>query len=152
VVGFEADKKALDPNSGEILDHVTPSDLIEYGLIPEMVGRLPVAAALRPLDEEAMLSILTKPKNALVKQYARLLELDGVELTFEPAALEAAVKIAIKRGTGARALRSIFERAMLEMLFDVPSRPEIAEVVITRDTITDGKPPKYVTRAEKKAS
>jgi ATP-dependent Clp protease ATP-binding subunit ClpX len=152
VVGFEADKKAIDASSGEILDHVTPSDLIEYGLIPEMVGRLPVAAALRPLDEDAMLSILTKPKNALVKQYARLLELDGVELTFEPAALEAAVKIAIKRGTGARALRSIFERAMLEMLFEVPSRPEVAQVVVTAETITEGKPPKYVTRAEKKAS
>ena len=152
VVGFEAEKRAVDPKSGEILDFIQPSDLIEYGLIPEMVGRLPVTAALRPLDEKAMLSILTDPKNALTKQYAQLMELDGVKLIFEPEALEAAVKIAVQRTTGARALRSIFEKAMLSMLFDVPSHPEVAEVVVGPETITEGKPPRYVTVAEKKAS
>jgi len=150
VVGFEVGSRALDPNSTEILDHVTPADLIEYGLIPEMVGRLPVTAALRPLDREAMLSILTKPKNALTKQYAKLLELEGVKLTFEPAALEATVKVAMDRKTGARALRSIFEKAMLDALFEVPSRDDIVEVVVSQDTITEGTPPKLITRTEKR--
>jgi ATP-dependent Clp protease ATP-binding subunit ClpX len=151
VVGFEADNVVLDPKSAEALNYVIPADLIEYGLIPEMVGRLPVTAALRPLDKEAMLSILTKPKNALTKQYAKLLELEEVKLTFEPAALEAAVQVAMDRGTGARALRSIFEKAMLDTLFEVPSRDDVVEVVIGEDTITEGKPPRLVSRAEKKA-
>jgi ATP-dependent Clp protease ATP-binding subunit ClpX len=151
VVGFEADNLVLDTKKAEALDHVTPADLIEYGLIPEMVGRLPVTAALKPLDKEAMLAILTKPKNALTKQYAKLLELENVKLTFEPSALEAAVNIASERGTGARALRSIFEKAMLDTLFDLPSREDIEEVVIGAETITEGKPPKLITRAEKKA-
>jgi len=152
VVGFEADKRALDPKAPEILDQIIPADLIEYGLIPEMVGRLPVTAALRPLDRVALLAILTQPKNALTKQYVRLLEMDGVKLTFEPEALDAAVEIAAKRGTGARALRAVFEKTMLEMLYEVPSRAEIAEVVVGAESITDGKPPRYITRAEAKAS
>lgn len=151
VVGFEADNKTFNPKTGEILDHVTPADLIEYGLIPELVGRLPVTAALRPLDEKAMLSILTEPKNALTKQYTKLMELEGVKLTFEPAALKAAVKIAAERNTGARALRSIFEKSMLDVLFDVPSRPEVSEVVITEESVTEGKPPRILTKTEKKA-
>jgi len=151
VVGFEADNRALDPKSAEILDHVTPADLIEYGLIPEMVGRLPVTAGLRPLDKEAMLNILTRPKNALTKQYAKLLEMEDVKITFEPAALEAAVQVAMERKTGARALRSIFEKAMLDVLFEVPSRDDIVEIVVDAKTITEGKPPKMISRAKKKA-
>jgi len=151
VVGFEVENRAIDPKSAEILDHVTPADLIEYGLIPEMVGRLPVTAALRPLDREAMLSILTKPKNALTKQYTRLLEMENVKLTFEPAALDAAASIAMERKTGARALRSIFEKAMLDALFEVPSRDDVVEVVVSKETITEGTPPKLITRTETKA-
>ena len=151
VVGFEAENRTLDLKSAEILDEVVPADLIEYGLIPEMVGRLPVSAALRELDKEAMLTILTRPKNALTKQYAKLLEMENVKLTFEPAALEAAVQVAMERKTGARALRSIFEKAMLDALFEVPSRNDVTEVVVGRDTITKGKPPKRVSRAKKKA-
>ena len=150
IVGFESDKKHLDHTSEEILTHVIPADLIEYGLIPEMVGRLPVVAALHPLDEAAMMSILTEPKNALTKQYMRLLEMEGVGLKFEPEALRAAVKIAREKKTGARALRSIFEKAMMDIMFDIPSHPEIAEVLITEATITEGQPPKMVTHAEKK--
>jgi len=150
VVGFESDQRALDPKSAEMLDHVIPADLIEYGLIPEMVGRLPVAAALRPLDREAMLSILTKPRNALTKQYTKMLQMEDVKLTFEPAALDAAVEIAMSRGTGARALRSIFEKAMLDALYEVPSRQDIEEVVVGPDTIRKGKAPRLVPRAEKK--
>ena len=151
VIGFDVNKAALDPKSSAILDLVMPADLIEFGLIPEMVGRLPVAAALRPLDAEALLSILTQPKNALTKQYAKLLEMENVKLTFEPAALEAAVAIATERNTGARALRSIFERAMLDVLFDVPSHPEIVEIVVTAESITEGKAVKTITKTEKKA-
>ncbi len=149
-VGFEAEKKYIDEESPEILDQVLPADLIEYGLIPEMVGRLPVTAALRPLDEAALISILTEPKNALTKQYAKLMELEGVTLNFEPGALKAAVELAQKRKTGARALRSIFEKAMLDIMFEIPSMPEVAEVTITADTITKGAKPKITTHAKKK--
>lgn len=150
VVGFDAVKDKIDHHSPEILDHVIPSDLIEYGLIPEMVGRLPVTAGLRPLDEEAMLTILTEPKDALTKQYAKLLEMEGIKLRFEPAALQAAVKIAASRNTGARALRSIFEKAMLNVLYEVPSMADVAEVVVTEETITECKMPQII-REEKKA-
>jgi ATP-dependent Clp protease ATP-binding subunit ClpX len=151
VVGFEADNRGIDAKSAEILDHVIPADLIEYGLIPEMVGRLPVSASLRPLDREAMLSILTKPKNALTKQYMKMLELEGIKLTFEPAALDAAVKIAETRKTGARALRSIFEKALLSTLFELPSREDVDEVIVGPESILEGKPPRIVLRAERKA-
>ena len=150
VVGFEADKKYINDRSADILDHVTPADLIEYGLIPELVGRLPVAAALRPLDEQAMLTILTEPKNALTRQYAKLLEMENVKLTFEPGALKAAVGIAVERKTGARALKSIFERAMLDTLYDIPSQSEVTEVIVTAKTITEGKPPRRITHSQKK--
>ncbi|MEW5795962.1 MAG: ATP-dependent Clp protease ATP-binding subunit ClpX [Candidatus Zixiibacteriota bacterium] len=151
VVGFEAESRTLDAGSAEILDHVIPADLIEYGLIPEMVGRLPVTASLRPLDREAMLSILTKPKNALSKQYAKMLELENVKLTFQPSALDAAVQIALNRKTGARALRSIFEKAMLSTLFEIPSRDDVVEIVVTAATILEGEPPRMVLKSKRKA-
>ncbi len=150
VVGFEADATELTHNSAEILDHVIPSDLIEYGLIPELVGRLPVVAGLKPLDERALMSILTDPKNALTKQYAKLLEMEGVRLVFEPGALTAAVSKAMQRKTGARALRSIFEKAMLEVMYDIPSTPDAVEVVISADTVTKGERPRLVTQSQKK--
>jgi len=149
-VGFDAEKSFVDHESPDILDHVLPADLIDYGIIPEMVGRLPVTAALRPLDEAALISILTEPKNALTKQYIRLMEMDGVKLRFEPEALEAAVKIAQKRKTGARALRSILEKALLDIMFEIPSTPEVAEITITAKTITDEAKPKTVTHTRKK--
>ncbi len=149
-VGFDAEKEFVDHESPDILDHVLPADLIEYGIIPEMVGRLPVTAALRPLDEAALTSILTEPKNALTKQYIRLMEMEGVKLRFEPEALEAAVKIAQKRKTGARALRSILERAMLDVMYEIPSSPEVAEITITAETVTGQARPRTVTHARKK--
>ncbi len=149
-VGFDAEKKYVSHEAPEILDHVLPADLIEYGLIPEMVGRLPVTAALRPLDETVLLSILTQPKNALTKQYTKLLEMEGVRLHFEPEALKAAVEIAQKRKTGARALRSILEKAMLDVMFEIPSTNEVAEVIITADAIVKGAKPKTVTHAKKR--
>jgi len=149
-VGFESEKRYVDESSAEIFNRTMPSDLINFGLIPELVGRLPVVAALSDLDEEAMLSILTEPKNALTRQYARLFELEGVKLHFEPEALRAAVKIATERKTGARALRSIFERAMLETMYEIPSMPEITEVVVTEKTISEGEKPKMHTSAKTK--
>ncbi|MEA1979797.1 MAG: ATP-dependent Clp protease ATP-binding subunit ClpX [candidate division Zixibacteria bacterium] len=148
-VGFEADKKFIDHNSPGILDDVTPTDLIEFGLIPEMVGRLPVTATLQPLDKKALLNILSKPKNAISKQFTRLLEMDGVKLKIEDEALKAAVEIAMTRKTGARALRSIFEKAMLDVMYDIPSHPEIAEVVITAKTIKEGKKAKLIKHSDK---
>jgi ATP-dependent Clp protease ATP-binding subunit ClpX len=144
-VGFDAEQKHIDHNNPDILKHVVPSDLMEYGLIPELVGRLPVTATLDPLDQKALLTILTEPKNAITRQYRKLLEMDGVKLSFEPDALQAAVKIAQERKTGARALRSIFEKAMLTVMYDIPSRDDVKEVIIDRETITDGKPPKLIT-------
>ncbi|UCD64290.1 MAG: ATP-dependent Clp protease ATP-binding subunit ClpX [Candidatus Zixiibacteriota bacterium] len=149
-VGFEAEKHYVDEGSQEIFEHVMPTDLMNYGLIPELVGRLPVTAALHELDEAALLSILTEPKNALVKQYARLFEIEGVKLHFEPKALKAAVKIAQERKTGARALRSILERAMLEVMYEIPSLTDIAEVIVTEKVITEGKKPRLITAGEKK--
>ena len=149
-VGFEAEVVQVDESSDEIFQHVVPTDLMNYGLIPELVGRLPVTAALRALDETALLSILTDPKNALVKQYTKLFDMEGVKLRFEPKALKAAVKIAQDRKTGARALRSIFEKAMLDVMYDIPSMPEITEVIVTEKVITEGSQPRLVTTSEKK--
>lgn len=149
-VGFESEKRYVNTDSSEIFNHTVPTDLIGYGLIPELVGRLPVLAALHDLDEEAMLSILKEPKNALTKQYARLLEMEGVKLRFKPGALEAAVKIACERKTGARALRSIFEKAMLDIMYEIPSMPEVTEVVVTEKTFSEGEKPELLTNAKKK--
>jgi ATP-dependent Clp protease ATP-binding subunit ClpX len=148
IVGFDAEKSSIDHNSAEILDHVTPADLIEYGLIPEMVGRLPVTAGLRPLDAEAMMNILTEPKNALTRQYAKLMDMEGVKLEFEPGALRAAVDIATQRKTGARALRSIFEKAMLDVMFEIPSMPDASKVIVTAEVVTEGKKPQIITKGE----
>jgi len=153
VIGFEASERKLDAEDVDIFKHVLPSDLISYGLIPELVGRIPVSAALRPLTEEALLSILTEPRNALTKQYEKLLGMEGVKLRFEDDALKAAVKIAGERKTGARALRSILEAAMLDIMYEVPSMPEVAEIVVTAASIEKGEKPRVVTHSEgKKAS
>jgi len=149
-VGFESEKRYVNKDSAEILDQVLPVDLISYGLIPELVGRLPVTTPLKDLDDAALLSILTEPRNALTKQFTRLLEMEGVKLRFEQKALEATVKIAKERKTGARALRSILEKAMLDIMYDVPSMPEVAEIIIGPKTIEEGAKPKIITHANKK--
>ncbi len=152
-VGFESEKAHFSAKSEEIFQHVMPADLMNYGLIPELVGRLPVTAALQALDEQALLSILTEPKNALTKQYVRLMEMEGVKLSFEPKALKAAVKVAQERKTGARALRSIFEKSMLEVMYEIPSSSDVEEVVVTEKTITQGEKPRIIKKNEaKKAS
>lgn len=139
-IGFEADVKGADDRSeGEVLRDIEAKDLVHYGLIPELVGRLPVIATLDDLDEEALIRILTEPKNAVLKQYARLFELEGVVLEVEPDALKEAAKMAQERKTGARGLRSIIENALLSAMFEIPSRKDVARVVVKASTMRDGQ-------------
>ena len=129
---------------GELLAQVQPEDLLKFGIIPEFIGRLPVLACLEDLDEKALINILTQPKNALTKQYKRMLELDGVSLRFTDDALKTVATEAIKRNTGARGLRSILESAMLEVMFDVPSQQGVKEIVINEQSILHKEPPLVV--------
>ncbi|GAB4469636.1 MAG: ATP-dependent protease ATP-binding subunit ClpX [Anaerolineae bacterium] len=133
----------------ELLQHLAPEDLVHYGLIPEMVGRLPVNVTVDPLDRSALIRILTEPRNALVRQYQTMFKLDGVELVFLPEALEATADIAIARETGARGLRSIIERALLDVMFEVPSRDDIRKVVINPECIRGEGRPLILSESEK---
>ncbi|MER2173438.1 MAG: ATP-dependent protease ATP-binding subunit ClpX [Carnobacterium sp.] len=142
VIGFGSAKKKLD-ESQSVMQQIIPEDLLKFGLIPEFIGRLPVMAALEKLTEDDLVHILTKPKNALVKQYKKLLALDEVELEFEDDSLTEIAKKAIERNTGARGLRSIIESIMLEIMFDLPSRPEIVKCVITKDTVSGSGNPDF---------
>jgi ATP-dependent Clp protease ATP-binding subunit ClpX len=145
VIGFGSDPKTVNvDNDKSLLAKVVPEDLLKFGLIPEFIGRLPVISSLTPLDEDALVEILTKPKNALVKQYQKMLELDQVELEFEEDALREIANKAIERKTGARGLRSIIESIMLEVMFDLPSRDDIKKCIITPGTVTDNEPPKLL--------
>lgn len=135
VIGFGSSSKKLDETQS-VMQQIVPEDLQKFGLIPEFIGRLPVMAALEKLTEDDLVHILTEPKNSLVKQYKKLFALDEVELEFKPEALKAIAKKAIERNTGARGLRSIIESIMLEIMFDLPSRPEINKCVITEDTVS----------------
>ena len=141
-LGFGADPQGKKKqNVGEILREMRPEDLLKFGLIPEFVGRLPVTVTLDALDEEALIKILTEPRNALVKQYQKLVNLDGAELAFEQDALEAIAKQAIERKSGARGLRSIIENALLDTLFDLPGQTNAKRCVITKDVIEKGEKP-----------
>ncbi len=160
-MGFGANIRGKkDYSVDEYLGLVQPEDLLKYGFIPEFVGRLPVIAALSSLNDRALLNILTEPKNAIVKQYRKLFRMEGVELEFQEAALKAVVQRAIERGTGARALRSIIEEVMLDIMYHlpgrtslagVPSKPPVLRCVITKETILKGKDPTYLYE-EKRAS
>jgi ATP-dependent Clp protease ATP-binding subunit ClpX len=143
VIGFgsETVDGKRDLKSTEYLKMALPEDLLRFGLIPEFVGRLPIMTMLEPLDEEALIRILTEPKNALVKQYVKLLEMDEVELEFSDGALRQISKEAIKRNTGARGLRSIIEGIMLDVMYDLPSRTDIVKCVITEETVRDKQQP-----------
>lgn len=147
-IGFGAE---LAESDEELLSEVNPDDLHKFGLIPELVGRLPVVATVDALSEEDLVRILTEPRNALVKQYERMFELDGVKLTFTDAALHAMASEALARGTGARGLRSILERVLSEQMFELPSRSDVQEVVFEESCVTSGAEPKLVLRSKKKA-
>lgn len=148
-IGFGTDSKEInDVTEKNILQHVIPEDLLKFGLIPEFIGRLPVMTALEKLDEADLVRILTEPKNALVKQYQELIRLDGAELHFTAGALQAMAKMAIDRNTGARGLRSIIEDVMRNIMFDLPSRQDVAKVVINKECVTKHTAPGYVLQSD----
>ena len=148
-LGFGADiPSRKDKKIGQLLERVEPEDLLRAGLIPEFIGRLPVIATLHELNEEALVDILTKPKNALVKQYQKLFEMDGVKLKFSGGALRAVAREALKRNAGARGLRAIMEKSMLDIMYDVPSQADIREVVVSEEVIASGEKPLIVYAKE----
>ena len=149
-IGFGADVREPDVRrTGDILRMVEPDDLLRFGLIPEFVGRLPVIATLEDLDEDALIQILTEPKNALVKQYQRLFDMEGVGLTFTEDALKQIAKRAILRKTGARGLRSIMEGILLETMFDLPSMDGVEEIVVNAEVV-EGNAKPLLIYAERK--
>ncbi|MDH5205419.1 MAG: AAA family ATPase, partial [Hylemonella sp.] len=152
-IGFGASVKSKQQRSlTEVFKDVEPEDLIKFGLIPELVGRLPVVATLAELTEDALVQILTEPKNALVKQYGRLFSMEGVELEFRPVALKAIARKALARKTGARGLRSIMEQSLIDTMYELPNLDNVDKVVVDESTVEENKPPLLVYReAAKKA-
>ena len=150
-IGFGAEIQSNeDASTGDVLSGVEPTDLVKYGLIPEFIGRLPVLATLEDLDEEALITILTQPKNALIKQYKKLFEMEDTKLEFRESALKEVAKKAISLKTGARGLRSIIENVLMDTMFELPSEPDISEVVVNEDVITKGSKPIIVHSKKKK--
>lgn len=151
-LGFGAKiESPKDKDVGETLKHILPQDLLKFGLIPEFVGRLPIIVTLHSLDKQALMQILTEPKNALVKQYQKLFEMDDVVLEFDPAALESISEKAILRNTGARGLRAILEEIMLDVMYDVPSATNVEKCVISKETVESNVPPALVINENKKS-
>ena len=142
--GAEVKSKAENKKIGEVLNLVEPEDLIKFGLIPEFIGRLPVVATLEELDEDALINILTQPRNALTKQYSKLFEMENVELEFRDAALKLLAKKAMERKTGARGLRSILEQILLDTMYDLPSLEGVSKVVIDEPFISGEGPPTLI--------
>ncbi|MTA32054.1 MAG: ATP-dependent Clp protease ATP-binding subunit ClpX, partial [Actinobacteria bacterium] len=139
-------QEAVDKNRKDIFADVMPEDLLKFGMIPEFIGRLPVLTSVENLDKPALMEILTEPKNALVKQYQRLFNLDDVELEFTTESLDAIADLALLRGTGARGLRAIMESVLLSVMYDVPSRTDVAKVIITKECIDENAAPTLVER------
>ncbi|MDX1777486.1 MAG: ATP-dependent Clp protease ATP-binding subunit ClpX, partial [Thermodesulfobacteriota bacterium] len=152
-MGFGADiKKKEEKNIGEILQEIQPEDMIKYGLIPEFVGRLPIIATLDELEENALVDILVKPKNALIKQYTKMFEFENVKLKFQKEALLAVAREAINRKSGARGLRAILEDVMLEIMYDIPSQENVKECVIGEDVIVKREKPLLVYENKTKSA
>lgn len=150
-IGFGSQIQSVNEKSkSEIYKQILPQDLLKFGMIPEFVGRLPVVATLDELTREALIEIATKPKNALIKQYKKLVELDGVELEFDKEALEVIVDKAIERKTGARGLRSIIEEIMRDIMYDIPSNKKIAKCIVTKETVLENKKPEIIIDENKK--
>jgi ATP-dependent Clp protease ATP-binding subunit ClpX len=145
-LGFNTQREELseERTTGHVFTQLMPEDLLKFGLIPEFIGRLPVIATVENLDKEALVEILTQPKNALTKQYAKLFEIDHVELEFAEDAIEAMADLALLRGTGARGLRAIIEEVLLNVMYEVPSRDDVAKVVVTKETVLDNVNPTLV--------
>jgi ATP-dependent Clp protease ATP-binding subunit ClpX len=149
-VGFGADVRTkANKDAGDMFEMVLPEDLVDYGLIPEFIGRLPVISVIHQLSREDLISILTEPKNALVKQFARFFQFDGIELVFADESLGSIANRALERETGARGLRSILEETLLDVQFELPSRRDVKKCVVTKETIEKGLNPTLVTEAAK---
>ena len=147
-LGFGANVSSKEDNELDAFSYVQPEDLVKFGLIPEFIGRLPVVATVNDLDREALVRVLTEPKNSLVKQYSRLLDMDGVTLTMEEGALNAIADKAIERGTGARGLRAILEEILGPVMFEVPDSEDVTEVVISEECVTEGAEPRLISSTE----
>jgi ATP-dependent Clp protease ATP-binding subunit ClpX len=151
-VGFRSASTGKPAGGGNLLDRVLPEDLLRFGFIPEFIGRLPVIATLQALDQESLVKILVEPKNALVKQYQKFFDYDGVDLTFTDDALQAIASQAFKRKMGARALRTIIEEVMLNIMYEIPSSKDVKKCIVSEETILEGKEPTLVTLNEMKAA
>ena len=151
-MGFGAEIQNLLEDREYMLTYTEPDDLLKFGLIPELIGRLPVLSVLHPITREGLMNILTQPRNALVKQFKKMFDLENVTLDFDHAALEAIVDLALKRGTGARALRSITERVMLNIMYHLPATPDVARCFITPETVLEGADPVYSYSDRKKSA
>ncbi|HXI80707.1 MAG TPA: ATP-dependent Clp protease ATP-binding subunit ClpX, partial [Verrucomicrobiae bacterium] len=148
-IGFKAEiGSAKEKDHAELLSHLLPEDLLKFGLIPEFIGRLPVIVTLSALTAEDLVRVLTEPKNAVTRQFQKFLGLDKVELVFTDGALVAAADVALERKTGARALRSIVEEALLEVMYDIPERSDVRKCIITEETIREGRLPLLLTKTE----
>ena len=147
-VGADIESKK-DIDKYKVFEQLLPQDLLKFGMIPEFIGGLPIIATLKELDREALIKITTEPKNALVKQYTKLLQMDDVELIFEHEALEAIVDKAIERKTGARGLRSIIEEIMRDIMFDIPSNEKIEQCIVTKETVLDNQEPRIIENPNK---
>ncbi len=140
-MGFGSEAQTAKAKREKILEFLMPEDLLKFGLIPEFVGRLPVEVSLSALTRDDLMRVLTEPKNAVTRQFQKFLQLDKVELHFTPGAIEAAAELALKRKTGARALRSIIEESLLEVMYDIPDRTDVRRCIITEETIRSGRAP-----------
>ena len=147
-MGFGSEAQTTREKREKILEFLMPEDLLKFGLIPEFVGRLPVEVSLSALTRDDLMRVLTEPKNAVTRQFQKFLQLDKVELHFTPGAIEAAAELALKRKTGARALRSIIEESLLEVMYDIPDRTDVRRCIITEETIRSGRAPLLLTKAE----
>ena len=150
-MGFGTDPSVTSLKKDDFIKMIQPEDLLKFGLIPELIGRIPIIAPLHSLDEEALKSILTQPKNAIIKQFKKLFIMEGVELEFDPLALDLMVKQALERKTGARALRSIVEGILLDIMYDLPTLENIDKCLITKDTVQNGEKPIYIETDRKSA-
>ena len=160
IVEARLDRKAIGFNTevthkttkeiGELLQEVTPQDLVKFGLIPEFVGRVPICVSLKGLDQDALVRILSEPKNALIKQYRKLFDMDGVELSFEEEAIKSIAEKAFERKTGARGLRSIMEDILIDTMYEIPSDESIEECIITKDVVEEGHAPLTIHKNERR--
>ena len=147
-IGFGSEDHTTRAERARILEHLMPEDLLRFGLIPEFVGRLPVTVTLSALTKEDLMRVLTEPRNAVTRQFQKFLSLDKVDLVFTPGAIEAAAELALGRKTGARALRSIVEESLLDVMFEIPERSDVRRCIITEETIREGRAPLLLTKTE----